>query len=157
MGILLFSRGKDAGPQRETKPDGTGRGFCKNKSLEWRNRPVLAAPRSPGLKADPAFSARPVRTLSRHRHAEATEVLWFFLFKNVLQADPTTYALTAGSAEGEMRACSGNFLTSVNFSQDLAMSQCDAQWYMVWLVATPPPFGTPGEVFPCWVMEDENP
>lgn len=77
------------------------------------------------LEADSVSSARTVRTLSHHRHAEATEVLWFFLFKNVLQPDPT-YAHTTGSGEGEMRACAGNFLTSVNFSQDLAMSQCDA-------------------------------
>lgn len=50
----------------------------------------------------------------------------FPFLKNILQPDPTTYALTAGSAEGEMRAFSGNFLTAVNFSQDLAVSQCDA-------------------------------
>ncbi|MXQ85370.1 hypothetical protein E5288_WYG011354 [Bos mutus] len=40
---------------------------------------------------------------------------------NALQPDPT-YALTAGSAEGEMRPFAGNLLTSVNFSQDLAIS-----------------------------------
>lgn len=49
----------------------------------------------------------------------------FSFLKKVLQPDPT-YAHTTRSGEGEMRACAGNFLTSVNFSQALAMSQCDA-------------------------------
>lgn len=46
------------------------------------------------------------------------------LLSKALQPDPT-YALTAGSAGGEMRAFSWNFLTCVNFSPDLASSQCD--------------------------------
>lgn len=84
-------------------------------------------PRALGLEADALSSARPVRTLPCPWACRINRsALIFFPFLKKTPSSLTLPTLTAGSAEGEMRPFAGNFLTSVNFFQDLAVSQCEA-------------------------------
>lgn len=71
-------------------------------------------------------SARPIETPCLPQACSSNWLeLIFFLFRNTLLSDPT-YAFSAGLVKGEMRASTGNFLTSLNFPPDLAVSQRDA-------------------------------
>ena len=86
----------------------------------------MAAPGVTSTEADTVTSARPVRTpypatgmQQQQPHSEG-----FFLFRNGLLSNPT-YAFSTGLAEAEMRAATENFLTSVSFPLDLAVSQQD--------------------------------
>lgn len=113
---------------RGVKANERGEILKKKKKVQIRNEETAQAwlPLGHWAEADSVTSARPVSTPcpASGRQQQQPRFDFFFLFRNGLLSDPT-YAFSAGLAEGKMRASTGNFLTSVNFPPDLAVSQLD--------------------------------
>lgn len=92
------NKAKDGWREKE----GGGGIVCKNKKSQMRKQTSAGCPRALGLEADALSSARPVRTLPWACRINRVARFFSPFSRNTLQPDPT-YALTAGSAEGEMR------------------------------------------------------
>lgn len=135
LSIGRRSRGASCVAQKErcwslrgVKANERGEILRKKKKYKYgtKKQPRPGCPPGHWAEAVSVTSARPVSTPcpASGRQQQQSRFDFFFLFRNGLLSDPT-YAFSAGLTEGKMRASTGNFLTSVNFPPDLAVSQRD--------------------------------